>query len=246
MRSYLLTAIALAGAIRVAKASTEVVYDDAAVSREFLHTTGHFCGTEDPIKTSLKWILNTCCEGDTNRYLRIAKETATNNPKFSNMAIALVEEYGGVDDVPFLYQFTNSTKYISGALEVVLKLGGLTEESVAAASAYLVSTNSYHVLYQSDVAEELFRAAANPSAPASLRTIASSNVLHFASNNSGGSVEYDDIGLKNADPSYKYSKRRLSVLRAVLPDCQGYDNLMNYVTNAINELVAYPEANLPD
>ena len=47
-------------------------------------------------------------------------------------------------------------------------------------------------------------------------------------------------------PTYKFSKRRLSVLRAVLPDCQGYDNLMDYATNAINELVAYPESALPD
>ena len=245
MKSYMLMAVFIVGAIQVRADTSGVVYDDAAVSRELLHTTGHFCGTEDPIKTSLKWILNTCCEGDTNRYLRIAKETATNNPKFSNMAIALVEEYGGVDDVPFLYQYTNSTEYISGALEVVLKLSGLTEESVAAASAYIAGTNSYRVLDQEVVAKALFRAAANPSAPASLRTIASSNALHFASNSSGGVLEYNDIGFMNADPSYKYSKRRLDVLRAVLPRCRT-DNTINYVTNAINELVAYPEANLPD
>ena len=238
--------VALMGAMLGRAGTSGVVYDDAAVSRHFVHTTGYFCGTEDPVGTSLKWILNTCCQGDTNRYLRIAKETAVNNTNFAYMAIALVEEHGGVDDLPFLYQYTNDVECAGGALEVILKLGGLTEESVAAASEYIANTNRYRLLDRRAVVKELFRAAANPSAPANLRAIASSNALHFALNSSGGFIEGNDIAFKNADPTYKYSKRRLSVLRAVLPDCQGYDKIMNYATNAINELVAYPESALPD
>ena len=230
----------------VVEASPDVVYDDAAVSREFARTTGYFCGNGDPAGSSLKWILNTCCEGDTNRYLRVAKETAASNTNFSYMAIALIEKHGSVGDLPFLYTYTNDVRCAGAAIEVILQLGGLTEESVAAASAYIAGTNRYHILDRNDVAEELFRAAAAPSASSRPRAIASSNALHFASNSSGGDLEYNDIGFKNADPSYEYSKRRLAVLRAVLPDCQGYDNLMNYATNAINELIAYPEADLPD
>ena len=230
----------------VVEASPDVVYDDAAVSREFVRTTGYFCGNGDPVGSSLKWILNTCCEGDTNRYLRVAKETAASNTNFSYMAIALIEKHGSVGDLPFLYTYTNDVRCAGAAIEVILQLGGLTEESVAAASAYIADTNSYCVLDREDVAKKLFRAAANPSAPSALRIIASSNALHFASNSSGGTARYNDIGFKNADPSYMFSKRRLSVLRAVLPRCQGYELPMNYVTNAINELVAYPESDLPD
>ena len=58
-------------------------------------------------------------------------------------------------------------------------------------------------------------------------------------------VRYNDIGFSNADPAYEHSKRRLSVLRAVLPLCNN-DFLLSYTTNAINELVAYPESALPD
>ena len=245
MKSYMLMAVALAGAIHGRADTSGVAYDDAAVSRQLVHTTGFFCGNGNPVRSSLNWILNTCCEGDTNRYLRIAKETAASNTNFAYMAIALIEMHGGIDDLPFLYQYTNNVKRAGGALEVILKIGGLTEESVAAASAYIADTNSYRVLDREAVAEELFRAAANPSAPANLRAIASSNALHFASSSSGGFIESNDIAFKNADPSYKYSKRRLAVLRAVLPRCRT-DNTVNYATNAINELVAYPEADLPD
>ena len=229
----------------VVEASPDVVYDDAAVSREFIRTTGYFCGNGDPAGSSLKWILNTCCEGDTNRYLRVAKETAASNTNFSYMAIAIIEKHGSVGDLPFLYTYTNDVRCAGVAIEVMLKLGGLSEASVAAASAYITSTNDYFLGDQGDVAEELFRAAADPSAPSDLRAVASSNALHFASNSSGGDLEYNDIGFKNADPSYEYSKRRLGVLRAVLPRCRT-DNTISYATNAINELVAYPESDLPD
>ena len=246
MKSYLLMAAALLVAMRGRSDIPGVVYDDAAVSWQFVHTTGFFCGNGNPIKSSLNWILATCCNNDTNRYVRIAKETASTNAAVMAMAIRIVKQHGEAQDLPFLYACTNNPACVARALTGILQLGGLTEASVAAASAYIADTNSYRVLDREEVAEELFRAAANPSAPASLRTIASSNALYFASNSSGGDLECNDIGFKNADPSYKYSKRRLAVLRAVLPDCQGYDNLMNYATNAINELVAYPEADLPE
>ena len=243
MRPHMLTAIAMVGVLCVARASSNVVYDDAAVSREFVRTTGYFCGNGDPVGSSLKWILNTCCEGDTNRYLRIAKETAASNTNFAYMAIALVEKHGSIGDLPFLYQYTNDVRCAGGALEVILKLGGLTEEAVDAANAYIASTNEF-VLYRSNVASELFRAAANSSVTNNLKTLAASNALTFVRNSS--CVDYNDIRFRKADSSYKYSKRRLSVLRAVLPKCLGHDNLMNYTTNAINELVAYPESALPD
>ena len=246
MKSYLLLAVALLGAMQGRSDTLGVVYDDAAVSREVIRATGYFCGNGNTIKSTLSWILESCCSNDTNRYVRIVKETATTNASVMAMAIRIVKLHGGDQDLPFLYACTNNPVCAARALTGILQLGGLTEESVAAASAYIAGTNRYHILDRNDVAEELFRAAAAPSASSRLRAIASSNALHFASNSSGGDLEYNDIGFKNADPSYEYSKRRLAVLRAVLPDCQGYDNLMDYATNAINELVAYPEADLPD
>ena len=246
MRLYVLAAVVLLGVAHNVADASNVTYDDAAVSREFVRTTGYFCGNGDPVGSSLKWILNTCCAGDTNRYLRIAKETAAGNTNFAYMAIALIETHGSADDLPFLYQYTNDMRCAGAAIDVILQLGGLTESSLAAASAYIAGTNkTYHVFDRNHVASELFRAAAVSSGFEHLKTVAVSNALRFASNNSS-CVDYNDGHFQYADPSYKYSKRRLSVLRSVLPQCQGYDNLMNYTTNAINELVAYPEADLPD
>ena len=244
MRAYMLVAVALLGVMHGLTASSNVVYDDAAVSREFVRTTGYYCGNGDPVGSSLKWILNTCCECDTNRYLRIAKETALSNSNFVYMAIALVEKHGGSGDLPFLYPYTNNVECAAQTLTTILKLGGLTQEAVGAASVYIAGTNTYHVWDRNDVACELFRAAAVFSTAGNLKDIAVSNALCFASNSSD--VRYNDIGFKAADPSYKYSKRRLSVLRSVLPLCQGCEVLMNYTTNAINELVSYPESALPD
>ena len=48
------------------------------------------------------------------------------------------------------------------------------------------------------------------------------------------------------DDSYRYSKRRLHVLRCADVQHCPYPFQVNYVTNAINELIAYPEASLPD
>jgi len=86
MRSYMLMAIAMMGLVNGAAASSGVVYDDAAVSREFIYTKGFFCGNGRPIKSSLNWILTTCCGNDTNRYVRIAKETASTNASVMAMA----------------------------------------------------------------------------------------------------------------------------------------------------------------
>ena len=243
MKAHMFLSIALAGVIHGAAAASSVAYDDAAVSRELVRTTGYFCGNGDPVGSSLKWILETCCGGDTNRYLRIAKETAASNSNFVCMAIALVEKHGSVDDLPFLYQYTNNAERAADALTTILQLGGLTEAAVNAASEYITSTNTYWVMDRCDVACELFRAATVSSAADNLKALAASNALCFASNSS--QVRYNDIGFKNADPSYKFSKRRLAVLRSVLPRCRS-DFSVNYTTNAINELVAYPESALPD
>ena len=55
---------------------------------------------------------------------------------------------------------------------------------------------------------------------------------------------YDEL-VQPLIPGYKYSKRRLSVLRAVQRlGLTKYNDV--FITNAINELVSYPEADLPE
>ena len=68
--------------------------------------------------------------------------------------------------------------------------------------------------------------------------------LNYAAT-TGKYTKWMDRVLQRCDPTYKNSKRRLSVLRAEYG--LGLDHWeIGYVTNAINELVAYPEADLPE
>lgn len=79
--------------------------------------------------------------------------------------------------------------------------------------------------------------------------ICSSNALRVAHDFSiGENCHYYcfDRGQIRRDDSYRYSRRRLAYLRQVLLRGDLFEFQENYVTNAINELVAYPEANLPD
>lgn len=220
------------------------VYDDAEVSQRFIYSTGFFCGNGDPAGGELKWILETCCRNDTNRYVRIAKETALTNEVFKPKAVRIVTQYGSAADVPFLYACTNYARCADDSLKGILQLEGLTESSIAAVSAYLACTNTAYAYHNDDVALSLFRCSVESSAPAELKMLASSNVFAHASKSVN--VDMLDTLLKGIDSTYEHSKRRLAVLRAVLPLCEGCDFLVNYTTNAINELVAYPEANLPD
>ena len=66
----------------------------------------------------------------------------------------------------------------------------------------------------------------------------------FAKYRNFGHVSLDD-SIQSVDPTYHASKRRLDVLRAAQNRC-GNSFQLDYVTNAINELVAYPESDLPD
>ena len=76
------------------------------------------------------------------------------------------------------------------------------------------------------------------------RKMAFELILNHAPDNIFCPIQLDRL-IISADSSYRQSKRRLSVLRGVLGNgVDEYD--IFYVTNAINELVAYPEENLPD
>ena len=244
MNRVMTMAAALMGAAMAASASADDVYDDARVSREFIHTTELTCGTEDADGMSLRWILQTCCNNDTNRYLRLAKETALTNDVFKPKAVRIVRKYGGVEDVPFLYLCTNYERSAENALKGILKFEGLTESSVAAVTTYLSASNILYASGKDYVAAELFECAVQSSAPVELKALATSNALAFLSRSLD--VEYNDTRLRHADPTYECSKRRLAVLRTALPRCQHVDSLHSYITNAINELVAYPESALPD
>ena len=95
------------------------------------------------------------------------------------------------------------------------------------------------------VCADLIRCAKQEGVDANCRTnaLAVANTFATASNRN---YYWLDYLLMQDDASYRYSKRRLQVLRSAdILHCP-YPYQVNFVTNTINELVAYPEANLPD
>ena len=95
-----------------------------------------------------------------------------------------------------------------------------------------------------EVARSVVQHCIFDSQPSSIRQFASQSVLRFMSEDNIYHTWMDQLMI-DSDPTYRYSRRRLSVLRAVVARASA-DPDMTYVTNAINELVAYPEENLPE
>jgi hypothetical protein len=97
---------------------------------------------------------------------------------------------------------------------------------------------------RSDVCEWLLKEVSTPHSLAYLKPLCLNAAVDYAQNISIMHKSLDEA-ICEADPTYRHSKRRLAVMRSAQNRCWN-PMLTNYVTNAINELVAYPEADLPD
>ena len=132
-------------------------------------------------------------------------------------------------------------------MKSIFAIEGVTSNSIAVAQGYLSLTNEAVIVERggATVCAELIRRAKQDGVNVDCRRNALSIANTFATEVNRNYYWLDHLLLRD-DDSYRYSKRRLRVLRnADLQRCP-YPFQVNYVTNAINELVAYPEANLPD
>ena len=184
--------------------------------------------------------------GDTNRLARLLAELAqTNSAWYAKMAMWQLEKYGTEEQLPFLYSCATNPAVANRAVNAVLRIEGVTSNSVAMLQRFLYITNSTpsKLAYEKAIASSDFLSSIASSSP-DMKECAILAVRDFVANVSTG-VSRVDEALIAADVTYRYSKRRLSDLRCAYPRCFN-EYQTNYVTNAINELVAYPEANLPD
>ena len=186
--------------------------------------------------------------GDTNRLARILAECAqTNDERVVESALEQLVKYGTFEQLPFLYSCVTNSNIGDKAIKSILRIEGITSNSVAAVRSYLSFTNAItrQQAYDRAIASRQFLGAMqNSAASTELKAVGFRAVRAFAADiNTSNSVV--DEALIAADDTYRYSKRRLAVMRAAYPRCFN-EYQTNYVTNAINELVAYPEANLPD
>lgn len=254
MRITIIPALAVAMAMAAVFADGEVPLSDDDMKAEivsFLSLPSRLCGRatidfRNELKsrklTNRPWF-----DGDTNRLARLICELAqTNNMNVAEMMIESLGEYGTNAQLPFLYLCATNPVIGDVAVKTILKIEGVTSNSVLAASSYFAVTNIPPRMTQQrdDVCISLVDAAWNCGVPLTVRAFAMETAYDFASNVNQCHKWLDEAMMRH-DVSYRYSRRRLSVLRSV--QSRGINQYSHsYVTNAINELVVYPEADLPD
>jgi len=186
-------------------------------------------------------------DGDTNRLLRIMKEFYLDCSDFQKRMLLDDFVSCGQHSLPFLYSCATNPVCGDCAIKSIIAIEGVTSNSIAAAQSYFNSTNNFprkKAYERSLLCEKLLQDVYGDDALSQYRPYVMDVALDFAQNVNTMHISLDEA-LVGADPSYRYSKRRLAVMRAAQMNCIN-QTLTNYVTNAINELVAYPESELPD
>ena len=254
MMEFVLLACASAVVVASARRADEPLSDDAMKERivQFVTLPSRMCGRALAVfreefpnhkLTNRAWF-----DGDTNRLARLIAELAqTNDVELSSQMVETLGEYGTVEQLPFLYSCATNPAIGDLAVKAVLRIEGVTSNSIAIAQSYLLSSNEFSRAKQHDrslVCEELLKSAFELPELSEYRPLCLSVAREFARNVNTMHISIDDAIVAN-DPSYRYSKRRLAVMRSAQYRCVN-PGLYTYVTNAINELVAYPESDLPD
>ena len=186
--------------------------------------------------------------GNSNRVVALMKqliEEGLQRNGSTRFYLSEIGKYGTSSDLPFLYQRVSETNLCETATKAILKIEGLTTNSLMRFTTLIPDElpgvwNPWPVHAWC----RLLEASKKFPADSEIRALTMSNAVQYATRQRE-SVELFDGCLKHADPTYRMSKRRLAVLRSVR-DLGVNEYQTNYVTNAINELVAYPEADLPE
>lgn len=204
--------------------------------------------------------------GDTNRYVRVLSELAEEN---TNQTRRVIDEFfyrRPPQSLPLLYSYATNATYGADALKAIFAIEGVTSNSLTVARDYLFPTNWFpfgEVGRRSEVCTDLLKKTNTDSSLAEYRPLVLVMATNFLQK-----VELMpnvlDGTLCNAYDGFRMSKRRLSALRSAMQrvvmeledaTTNSYESgrrkycytfQTNYLQNAINELVAYPEANLPD
>ena len=243
-KTYLIVLTALSCLAKQAVFAQAPAHTDDEVKAQFVKA-GMFCHA-DFIRGGYRLAFE-MADGDTNRYARILRELAIENTNETEWAIASLGKYKTPQSLPFLYSYSTNAVYGARALKSIFAIEGVTSNSVVAAESYLMLTNEEVCVGRggATISAALVKYASQEVVDANCRTNALAVANAFATTRNRNYYWLDHL-LMQDDTSYRYSKRRLQVLRSAdILHCP-YPYQVNFVTNAINELVAYPEANLPD
>ena len=185
------------------------------------------------------------CAGDTNRFARLLYELAqTNNVYLSDRMISMLGFDGTSAQLPFLYSMATNELHGATAVKSILRLEGVTSNSLEVADRCLSMTNVQARMERENLCLFMLDGFANAHSNSGVRNDVERCVLCFA-RRSGLYNEHFDGCLSVRIPGYQFSKRRLNVLRDAERNMIIRFNKA-FITNAINELVSYPEADLPE
>lgn len=189
-------------------------------------------------------IVEQICNFDTNRIGGLVYELSqTNNTIIASRQLRLLGVYGSASHLPYLYNQLTNVALSASAMESIFRIEGVTSNSVVGLE-HCLSLGAADWWWQLEVCKVAVARLKEQQPSAAISNQFSSCLLNSAKANAKVAVKYDAF-LQKFDPTYKNSMRRLNVLRAVR-SLELNEYQINYVTNAINELVAYPEANLPE
>lgn len=184
------------------------------------------------------------CGDDSNRLSRILYEIAlTNNKFFASSAVRFLGYHGTPAQLPYLYSVVTNEIRGAEAAKAILRIEGVTTNSILAVSNCIkrIEIDDYerYKAFRDFVEKVYCLAADNPN-----RNIGIGLINDHVRNENMYCKGIDKLLIK-VDPSYRTSKRRLADLRSAI-NRGVHEFQLNYITNAINELVAYPEADLPE
>ena len=219
-----------------AEAGDDWIKDMVIVSGQFIH------GGE-PARRMFENAKSQCA-GDTNRFARLLCELAqTNDVRIADRMIRCLGRHGTTAQLPFLYSMATNEQHGVSAVKSILRLEGVTSNSVGVTGMYLSMTN-VDFEYRADACKALLRAAVPSCVTTGICQMARNCALRYARSANRYVMDVDAVFIET-DSTYRNSKRRLAVLRPAYGlGVSRYQ--IAYVTNAINELVAYPEADLPE
>ena len=239
-----LIAISFLFTVTLCSFSQEASHTDDEIKAQFVKA-GRFYHAED-MDNNYDWAF-AMSGNDTNRFARVLRELAVENTNQTLQVLLSLRSYKTPESLPFLYSYATNDVLGADAMLAMFEIEGLTTNSAAHAEQFLSLTNDNVVFYRqgATVCAELARLAKLNGTSDAVSSNALEIARTFALTSNKNPYWLDKLMIGN-DPSYKYSKRRLAVLRASDLTTRPFWFQLNYVTNAINELVAYPESVLPD
>ena len=214
------------------------------------YLTTRFCGSRGGRRIAHPRILTDYIrfDGNTNRLAAVLVEVAcSNNTWAAGRAFKELEKYGTAEQLQFLYSCATNPVVGDRAMKAMLRIEGVTSNSVVAVERYFQLTNVVDSADRSrtSICADLIRFSKVDGVDPVCRSNALAVAHDFAFGAKCNYYWLDSLLIED-DSTYRFSKRRIAFMRGIAPYAAQWRFMANYVTNAINELVAYPEANLPD